>query len=367
MKSVYIHIPFCSSICSYCGFTKCLKDKELINNYLNALENEIKKYYEGEKIDTIYIGGGTPSCLDIHQLNKLFNIVSLFNIHDVFEFTFECNINDINEELLNLLNKHRVNRLSIGVESFNEEVIKYLNRSHNKKEIFDKIKLVKDKYFDNINIDLIYAVPNESLNMLKNDIKNVLKLDIPHISTYSLMIEDNTILKINNEKSINEDLDREMYDYICKTLKRKGYDHYEVSNFCKKANESKHNLKYWYNEEYYGFGLSAHGYINGIRYENTKNMNKYIEGNIKIEEIFLSKKEDMENYLILGLRKLEGINIKDFFDRYDENIQDIFDIRTPIKEKLLILDKYNLKIPEDKIYIMNEILEKLLEKNKILN
>ena len=205
MKSVYIHIPFCSSICSYCGFTKCLKDDDYINNYLYALEMEVRKYYEGDIVDTIYIGGGTPSSLSLVQLDKLFNIIKLFNVHDIFEFTFECNINDINEDLLNLLNKNRVNRISIGVESFDEDNLKYLNRTHNKKEIFEKIKLVKNKYFDNINVDLIYALPNESLNILKSDIKNMLKLEVSHISTYSLMIEDNTILKINFEAlSLNQ-------------------------------------------------------------------------------------------------------------------------------------------------------------------
>lgn len=361
MKSVYIHIPFCNTICSYCGFTKCLKDENYINNYLYALEMEIKKYYEDDKINTIYIGGGTPSSLSLVQLEKLFEIIKLFNVHDVFEFTFECNIDDINVELLNLLNKNRVNRLSVGVQSFNEEKLKYLNRKHNKKEINEKIKLIKDKYFDNINVDLIYGLPSESMVTLKNDVKNILKLNIPHISTYSLMIEDNTILKTKGEKNINEDIDREMYDYICKTLKHKNYVHYEVSNFAMSGSESKHNLKYWSNQEYYGFGLSAHGYINGIRYQNTKNLDKYINGSYRSNEIFLSKREDMENFIMLGLRKLDGIDLEEFFNKYNDNMQDVFNIQEPLREKLLVLDNKNIKIPEDKIYIMNEILNKIFK------
>ncbi len=364
MKSVYIHIPFCSSICSYCAFTKCLYNKELVNNYLNALKDEINSTYDGEIIDTIYIGGGTPSSLDMYSLNKLFDIVKIFNMHDIFEFTFECNINDINEELLKILNKNRVNRISIGVESFNEDNLNYLKRKHNKKDIFEKIKLVKESYFDNINVDLIYAIPGESMKVLKSEVKNILKLNIPHISTYSLMIEDNTLLKVKGEKNISEELDRDMYDEICKTLLHNGYNHYEVSNFAKKNEESKHNLKYWGNKEYYGFGLSAHGYINNIRYENTKNMNNYIDKLYKKEELFLSKKEDMENYVMLGLRKLKGINIKEFFDLYDENIQDIFNIQQLLSEKLLLLDGYFLKISEDNIYVMNEILGKIFYKTK---
>lgn len=361
MKSVYIHIPFCSSICSYCGFTKSLYNKEYVKNYLYSLEMEIRKYYEGDLVDTIYIGGGTPSSLNKEELEKLFEIISLFNIHDIFEFTFECNINDINEELLLLLNKYKVNRLSIGVESFNEDNLKYLNRKHNKKEIFEKIKMVKEKYFDNINVDLIYALPSESTLTLKQDVKNILKLDIPHISTYSLMIEDNTLLKVKNERGISEELDREMYDYICKKLTSNGYIHYEVSNFAKEDFESKHNLKYWNNKEYYGFGLSSHGYINGIRYENTKNLDKYINGKYRTSELFLSKKEDMENYVMLGLRQLKGISLKDFYERYNENMQDIFNIKKAIKDKLIILDGEYIRIPEDKIYVMNEILNIFFE------
>lgn len=363
MKSVYIHIPFCSSICSYCGFTKSLYNKEYVKNYLYSLEMEIRKYYEGDLVDTIYIGGGTPSSLNKEELEKLFEMISLFNIHDIFEFTFECNINDINEELLLLLNKYKVNRLSIGVESFNEDNLKYLNRKHNKKEIFEKIKMVKEKYFDNINVDLIYALPSESTLTLKQDVKNILKLDIPHISTYSLMIEDNTLLKVKNERGISEELDREMYDYICKKLTSNGYIHYEVSNFAKEDFESKHNLKYWNNKEYYGFGAAAHGYRYGVRYSNRAELEDYIRHPIKkATEHYVTPKEKFEEEIFLGFRKEAGINTesikKKYYVDFDEKFKSVIEKYSPeYIEKTAEGYKLTLK----GVLLSNQILAEFIE------
>lgn len=364
MKSVYIHIPFCTSICSYCDFSKVLYKEDVVTNYLNALEKEINGFYDNEIISTIYIGGGTPSCLSISNLERLFEIIKVFKLNDIYEFTFEVNVNDITEELVEFLYKNKVNRISVGVESFEEKNLKYLNRKHTKKEIFNNISLLK-KYFNDINIDIIYAIPIESLNEVKSDIKNFLKLDIPHISAYSLIIENNTVLGIKNVSPISEEEDYKMYEYIVKKLKKNEYIHYEVSNFAKPGFESEHNLNYWNNGEYYGFGLGAHGYINGVRYENTKNLTKYLNYNFKVNELFISKQEEMENEVILGLRKIEGINIEKFFNKFEINIQDVFNIMPLLKDKLLIIENKNLKIPEDKIYIMNEILCKILTKEEI--
>ena len=360
MKKVYIHIPFCSTICSYCDFAKTLKNNKFIKEYLEKLEQEIKDNYEGEIVDSIYIGGGTPSCLELDDLKRLFEIVKIFNLSKFYEFTFEMNVNDITTDLLELLDLNKVNRISVGVESFNKENLKFLNRNHNKKMIINNIKLLK-QYFDNINVDLIYAIPNETMDTLNKDIKNILRLEINHISTYSLIIENNTKLKINNIKNINEDMDSKMYFNIIKKLKKHGFNHYEVSNFSLPGNESIHNINYWENKEYYGFGLGSHGYINGIRYERTRSLSKYLIGDYRLSEYFLSKKEIMENEIMLGLRLLKGINIEDFFNKYKVNIQDEFNIVELLKNKFLIIENKYLKIPENKIYIMNEILNKILE------
>lgn len=360
MRSVYIHIPFCKSICSYCDFCKFLHEEVYVSEYLNELEKEIEKYYDNDPVRTIYIGGGTPSILSINNLKRLFNIIKKFDISKLEEFTFEMNIDDITDEKLLLLKTNNVNRISVGVQSFNEVNLKYLNRKHTKSEIINNVNLIK-KYFNNINVDLMFALPIEKLSVLKKDVKEFLKLNVPHISTYSLIIEQNTVLAINKVKPIEEDLDYKMYHYILKELEKNGYNHYEVSNFAKPGFESKHNLNYWDNEEYYGFGLGAHGFISELRYENTRSFNTYLKGNHRFNELVMSKREDMENEIILGLRKLKGIDIVHFFNKYKTNVQDEFNITPLLKNGMLKIKDNNIYIPEDKIYIMNSILTEILK------
>ena len=353
VKSCYIHIPFCNTICSYCDFCKVYYKTNLIDSYLNSLSNEIDKYYKSEVLDTIYIGGGTPSSLSINELNKLFSIINKLNISNYYEFSFECNLEDINEELLILLKKTKVNRISIGVESFNKRILKILNRRYNI-DIINRINLCK-KYFDNINIDLMYAIPSETIDELENDIDTFLSLDIPHISTYSLIIEKNTVMYNNKLKNIDEDTDYEMYKLIIDKLKSK-YNHYEISNFSKFGLESRHNLTYWNNNNYYGFGVGASGYINNTRYDNTRSITKYIAGNYRLESNKLSYNEEVENAFILGFRKLDGINIKEFSDRYKFNPLNLNIVKKLVKENKLVIDEYNIKISDDYIYLSNDIL-----------
>lgn len=360
MKSAYIHIPFCKSICSYCDFCKMNYQKEWIEVYLDVLKEEIEEKYADEYLDTIYIGGGTPSCLSKEELNKLFDIIKIFNLNEEYEFTFECNVNDITEELLDILKESKVNRLSIGVESFNNNNLKLIERKHTFEDALTKINLVKNYGFNNINVDLIYALPEETLSTVKKDINQLLKLDIPHISTYSLIIEEHTKLKIKGVKEIDEDLDAKMYEYIVKKLTNNNYNHYEISNFAKKGYESRHNLTYWNNEYYYGFGLGAHGYVHGVRYENTRSFHDYLNGNYILEENILSKQQIMENELMLGLRKTKGINLNEFFNKYDINLQDVFDIKPLLKTKDLIYKNGNIFVNPSKLYVMNEILLKLI-------
>ena len=204
MKSVYIHIPFCSRICSYCDFCKVLHIDTFVDDYLEALKNEILDNYDGERIETIYIGGGTPSCLTKKERVKLFRILEIFKRSPECEYTFECNPKDINDELLDDLVAGGVNRISIGIESFDLENLAILEREADFKDIQAKIKLIKNRGIDNINLDLMYAIPGEKLNILKKDLKYLLKLEPKHISTYSLMIEDHTKLKIEVKEYISE-------------------------------------------------------------------------------------------------------------------------------------------------------------------
>ena len=350
MKSVYIHIPFCNNICSYCDFPKVYYHKKWIDDYLNSLNKEIDLRYKGELIDTIYIGGGTPSSLELEELEKLFKIIKKIN-SNYKEFTIECNLDSLTKEKIDLFKKNNINRISIGIESFNESNLKFLNRKLINLEL---IEYMKEIGINNINVDLIYALPNESKKTLIKDIDLILELDIPHISTYSLIIEPNTVLYNNNNKNIDDNLDLEMYNIICSKLK--DYNHYEISNFAKERYESKHNLTYWNNEHYYGFGMGASGYIDNIRYTNTKSINKYIEGNYIYEEEKLSIKEIMENEMILGLRKLEGVNLSNFKKKYNKNVEEIFDIEKLLKEGKLIIENDHIKIPHEYLYVSNEIL-----------
>ena len=360
MKSMYIHIPFCSSICSYCDFTKMFYNKKYVLEYINALKEEISDRYNGEALETLYIGGGTPSSLEKEELKELFDILKTIDLTELKEFTFECNISDINEDLIKILKDNKVNRISIGIESFNKDKLKFMERYADYTDVEEKIKLIRNYGINNINLDLIYGIPGEDIKVLKDDIKKIIKLKPTHISTYSLMINENTKIGINNIKPIDEDLELEMYNYIRKILKRKKYNHYEVSNFSLKSYESIHNLNYWNNDEYYGFGLGAHGYIDGIRYENTKNIDKYFKHEFVLKEEILGTKEKMDNELMLGLRKIKGINLEDFYDKYEINMQDEYPIKALVKNKDLIYKDGYLFINPEKIYIMNEILLKLI-------
>lgn len=357
--SIYIHIPFCNSICTYCDFCKIFYNKKYINDYLNNLEQEIKVRYKSEIVNTIFIGGGTPSSLDDEELIRLMNIIEIFKLNDNYEFTVECNIESITENKLKIMKKYGVNRISIGVESFDNSIIKLLGRNHTKKDVYNKMKIVK-RYFSNINIDLIYAAYDD-INILKSDIDCFLKLDIPHISTYSLIIEDNTMLKINGMKNIDEDIDYEMYKYIEDALEKNNYIHYEISNYAKNGYQSKHNLVYWNNEEYYGFGLSSTSYINNERITNTKNLRKYLNGEYLDTSVYEDKDIRMENEIMLGLRKLDGIDLDRFKEKFNVSLEDIYNIDNLVRNGYLIRDNNCIKIDKKYMYISNEIIVRILE------
>lgn len=352
--SIYIHIPFCDNICSYCDFCKVFYNSKLVDDYLCSLSNEVDKYYKGEVINTIYVGGGTPSSLNLEQLEVLFGIIKKFSFNNDCEFTFECNIENIDFDKLKFLYDNGVNRLSIGVQTFNEKFLKFLNRNHTCDEVFEKIEMANKIGFNNINIDLIYAIPGETLEDLNNDIDKFLELGINHISTYSLILEEHTKLYVDGVSNIDEDMDRTMYELICDRLSSNGFKHYEISNFSKDDYESKHNLVYWNNNHYYGFGCGASGYVGNVRYDNTRSLNKYISGSYRMNEDVLDRNTIIENEFILGLRKTNGINICDFNMKYGNIFNDV--VNRLISEGKLINDGINVYINPDYVYVSNSIL-----------
>ncbi len=360
-KAIYIHIPFCKSLCTYCDFSKMYYFQKYSKKYFDSLSKEFNQRYNGEEIETVYIGGGTPSILKPEELKKLFKITSKINLKKDYEFTIECNIDDIVEEKVKIFKENKINRVSIGIQTFNKKTLKKMNRSHDYNEVLEKIELLKKYEIDNINIDLIYAFPGTTIEDLKKDLNLFFSLNVKHISTYSLMIEPHTMLYINKVKNIKEELDCEMYNLICLEMKKHGYNHYEVSNFSIPGYESKHNLTYWNNEEYYGFGLSASGYIDNIRYTNTLSMDKYLANEFDGVKEELTLKDKMVYELILGMRKINGINILNFNSKYNRSLLENEIIKELVKKGNLIVDENYLKIPYNKIYVQNEILEELLD------
>ena len=360
VNSIYIHIPFCNNICSYCDFSKMYYKDSLVNKYLEALEKEIKLNYKNELIKTLYIGGGSPSSLSIKQLEKLFNIIKLFKLDKNCEFSIEVNSEDMTVEKIKILSDNKVNRVSIGVQSFNKKILKLLNRKHSKEDVINLVNnLVKYK-IDNINIDLMYAIPNQSLYSIKKDLDLVLNLNIKHISYYSLILEKNTKLYVDKYTNVDEDVELKQYNYIKNRLNNNNFNRYEISNYSKIGYESKHNLVYWNNNNYYGFGLGASGYINNIRYTNTKNINKYIKEEFLVCKENLNKKDIMDNEIMLSLRLIKGINKIIFYNKYKVNIKDIYKIDELIKNKLLVENEEYIYINKKYLYVSNEVIGSIL-------
>lgn len=313
-KACYIHIPFCQSKCKYCSFVSFNKT-ELITGYVYSLLKEISENYKEEKLDTLYIGGGTPSLVPIELLKK---IINKFKFNPNAEITIEINPDDGKHEYIKRLKDVGFNRLSIGAQTFDDTLLKLIGRRHNSAQIIQTIQNAKDNNFKNINADLIYGLPTQTVEDIKKDLNKFLELDIQHISTYGLKIEGGSYWGKYNPKEVpDDDTQADMYELINGILTNAEFTRYEVSNFAKQGYESKHNLTYWNNEEYYGFGVSAHGYIGGVRYSNYCTLEEYIDNPTKHEYgRILSEKEKLEEEIFLGFRKTEGINVNRIFDKF---------------------------------------------------
>lgn len=367
---IYIHIPFCKSKCSYCDFLSFSLNNEYIKEkYIIALKKEItntilklNKYrllneeYENIVIDTIYIGGGTPSSIDAKLIKEILDTISNeFNVSSNVEITIEVNPESVTSEKLEIYKSSGINRISIGLQTTNDKMLKELGRLYIYSEFKEKYNLIK-KYFNNINIDLIFGLPFQNIDDLKKDIKEIINLNPNHISAYSLIIEKNT--KIYKEAKdfkikIPEDiLNRDMYWYIKTNLEKNGYIHYEISNFSKEKYESKHNIHCWEQKEYLGYGIGAASYFNNTRFSNITNLPLYIVNiqnnifDINIEEI-QNIKDKQKEYMLLNLRMLKGVNVNKFKKLFNKDPLIIFknEINRLIDNNLLkIIDKNELYI-----------------------
>ncbi len=352
---VYIHVPFCTHICSYCDFPKVLYCHKYINKYLDNIEHEIRTRYQGETITSLYIGGGTPTSLSILELERLLKILEIFNLEDNIEYTIESNVESLTPDKIKLLTKYHVNRVSLGIQTFSQRQLEYLGRYHTKKQVYQVVSNLKENGISNINIDLIYGIDKDK-NIVKENIKTFLELDVPHISCYSLIIEEHTLLNNKHVQYIDEDIEYEMYIMIKDMLMKQGYIHYEISNYAKKGYESKHNLGYWHNQEYYGFGMGAVSYLHNYRISNTLSLTKYLDGNYVGNKEYEDEQRVMENDVILALRTTKGLNLDDFYHKHQKKVQDIFNIKELLDNKQLIIKDNYLYINPEYLYISNEII-----------
>lgn len=344
MKAVYLHVPFCDSICAYCDFCRIVTNEDTKRKWMAQIIEEIKQKNIHEA-DTLYFGGGTPSSLTCEQFEK---IASLFNVNK--EFTVECNPESLDLEKIQLYKKLGVNRISLGVQTFNDRLLEVINRKHRKEDIFQVIQLLKENGIDNISIDLMYALPEQSLKDVKKDLEIFLDLDIKHLSIYSLQIEENSIFGRQNLKPVDEDIEADMYELICRTMEKAGYLHYEISSFCKPGYHSKHNLAYWQDEDFIGLGCGASGKENNVRYDNTRSLKTYIESGANPYIYEETQNDKAFNAIMMALRTTFGLDIQKWNQRYDQDF---------IKRYQSILDKYHgvLKLENGILYPSREAME----------
>ena len=318
--SLYIHIPFCEHICDYCDFPKLQYFRLFAENYLKAFKKELDSYKIRHQLKTIYIGGGTPTALEDDLFVELLKIVEPFT-KGVREYTIEANPESLSKEKLDLMKAYGVNRISIGVESTNDEVLKNINRHHTFQDVQTAVLNARNAGFDNLNVDLIIGLPDVNKEQFLSDLKNVMSLKVEHISCYSLTVHPNTVFGIKKVIEPEEEFARDIYDLAHDFLKENGFVHYEISNWAKPGYESKHNYTYWINEPYYGVGLGASGFINDIRYTNTRNLKKYLKGEYIEEKSENTIEDDKFCTIMLNLRTVEGIDLNQYKDKYGEDLR----------------------------------------------
>ena len=364
---VYVHIPFCKQKCYYCDFVSFANHEAIQKEYFKELKNEIKVFFSKNEyeISTIYIGGGTPSFVDSSYIKEILELIPQNHANEI---TIEVNPGTVDINKLKVYKEAGINRLSIGLQSTQDRLLKQIGRIHNFEDFLNTYNMAKDIGFDNINVDLMIGLPNQSIQDIKQSLEIITNLEPKHISVYSLIVEENTkiadLIASNVLQLPDEELERNMYWYVKNYLELKGYNHYEISNFAKKGYESKHNLDCWNQKEYIGFGLASHSYLNNTRFSNTDNLNKYLNNGwknktIQEEQDEISKKYE---YMLLGLRKIEGISIQKFKEKFGENPLFIFrnELNKLVDEGLLIVENDSIKLTNKGLDLANLVWEKFV-------
>ena len=370
---IYVHIPFCKKKCDYCDFISYSDKINCIKEYVETLKNEIKhelnKIVNDKKnyrVTTIYIGGGTPSFIDSKYIVDIINIIKESVLIDNIEFTIEVNPGTVTKKKLEDYKSVGINRLSIGLQETNNELLKEIGRIHTYEEFLDIYNLARKLGFKNINVDLMIGLPNQSIKNIKDSLEKIINLNPEHISIYSLILEEGTKLydKYETEKTVlpDEELERNMYWYVKNTLENTGYIHYEISNFAKKGYESKHNVNCWEQKEYLGFGLAAHSYIKGTRYSNDpKGSDPFGSFEKTIHEI-QTKADQQKEYMLLGLRKIDGVSIQKFKNKFGENPIFLFknELNKLVEENLITIDGDKIKLTNKGLDLANIVWEEFV-------
>lgn len=376
-RGVYIHIPFCHQICNYCDFNKVFFKNQPVDEYIEALGQEMRMTVENNPqtfthIETIFLGGGTPTSLSVEQLTRLMELIHLYiPLEQVMEFSSEANPDELTHEKLMVLKKYGINRLSLGVQSFNQEILKKLGRTHSNEHVFKTLRDAKEIGFSNISIDLMYGLPGQTLEQWQETLDIAFSLGLPHFSAYSLIVEPKTIFyNLMNKGKLSlpgEDLEAKMYDMLMQQMEAHGLTQYEISNFAKKGFESTHNCIYWENDEYAGFGAGASGYLNNVRYQNIGPLRKYIEavenGTLPLLDIHeVTKKERIEEEMFLGLRKTAGVSKQQFIEKFDVPMEQLFAEHIAKLETEGLIDNTEdvLKLSYNGRFVGNEVFQQFL-------
>jgi len=368
--SAYVHIPFCTQICYYCDFSKVFIKNQPVDSYLEHLLQEFHSY-DIQKLRTLYIGGGTPTALSAPQLEVLLDgLTKNLDLSVLEELTIEANPGDLDEDKIAVLKNSAVNRVSLGVQTFDDKLLKKIGRSHLERDIYENIDRLKLAGFDNISIDLIYALPGQTMDQVKDNVAKAIALDIPHMSLYSLILENHTVFMNRMRRGKlplpKEEVEAEMFEYIIAELERAGFEHYEISNFSKPGFESRHNLMYWDNAEYYGIGAGASGYVNGVRYKNHGPIRHYLkaveEGNARINEELLSLREQMEEEMFLGLRKKTGVSKARFEEKFGTSFENLYGqvVRDLCHQGLLQVEGQQIRMTKKGLFLGDTVAERFI-------
>lgn len=360
VKNAYIHIPFCKSKCNYCSFISysMLEFKE---KYLYALEKEIKHFYEQEPLDTLYIGGGTPSVLLVSELEA---IIKRFVFEPNAEITVELNPETLTYDYLSGLKNAGVNRISLGCQTFNDEILVHIGRRHNAKQVIEAVRCAENAGFENINLDFIYGLPSQNLSLFSNDLMQAVELGINHISLYGLKIDEGCYFYSHYPKNLpDNDMQADMYLMAIEILCGAGFEHYEISNFAKSGFESRHNLNYWNNNTYYGFGMAAHGYKDGCRYSNYEDFERYLKFP-RIHDLThrLTEQEKLEEEIFLGFRKMSGIDIEKINQNFSIDFEKKYGktLKKYLETKHIKKTEKGYKLSDNGILVSNTILADFL-------